>query len=163
MPDEDTLAGILASSPGFTREMWLTHAPEYLVPLRDVAERDAQNPHDPNGIPRDNWSREPFDRWQANQGVSGRVIFPAGKPAPYWHDGGSVALVTDASGERWHFGSWQIGRGEHGVFRLATRAERMAELRRLGTWLTGDKRLRVHLDDDGLWSEPNPGRDGPPR
>lgn len=67
MPRAEILAGIYSESAEFTAAIWLEHAPRYAIAVRDVLERDAINPHDPNGTPRDNWSR----------GSSGRTPTPA--------------------------------------------------------------------------------------
>jgi len=153
------LDDIWSSTLGATQLMWLEHAPRYLVPLRDVRERDAGNPHGAGGAagPGDRFAIA-RKQWDDEHGSSNRVIFPAGTPAPYRADG-SVLLVTAAEGERWRFGSWQVTgssaacAGPDTIFRMATGAERTAELHRLGTWTTGTGRV-IHFDQDGLWAEP---------
>jgi hypothetical protein len=164
MPETDdpaeVLSGIYSEPAEFTAAIWLEHAPRYVIAVRDVLERDAVKPHDPNRTPRDNWSRVPWRQWEDAHAASSRVILPAGHPARY-HSAGTGFFEIEAPGQggRWQFYSAQLatasGHGDpQAVMRLATTAERTALLLELGTWTTDIGRV-IHLDrDNGLWAEP---------
>jgi hypothetical protein len=150
------LGHIYACSGAETAATYLAQAPGWVRALRDVRERDALNPHRGGGI----GSAEASARWDAEHGISDRVILPAGRAAELTAE---THIQITVGGVRWEFGTWQVRAyrpDSHApdpeILQLVTGDDWLELLYERGAWTLGDGTV-VHLGrEEGLWAEPRP-------